>query len=165
MSGIGPISQTPPRLDLFIGPVDPRSVAIPANCSAWDASYASLSKFQVNRPVTVTKAGVYCGTAGGNLDIGIFDATAHRLASVGGIANAGVGETQYNLSAPLTLLPGVVYYSAFVTNSGTATFLSSPSFMSGYTGMGGYYGASYPLPATLGALYGPAQKAVVVVFS
>ena len=129
-----------------------------------DAGYAALSKFQVHRPVIVTKAMILVGTQDGNLDIGIYDEDLTLLGSVGGSACLTPGEAQYTLSAPVNLLPGVLYYSAFVTASGSATF-AARSFPYYYAGMGGYYATSYPL-GTLGAPFGAgASKVVLVVFS
>jgi len=166
MSGIGPISQTPPPLDFFIGPVDPRYCPVTAS-STIDAGAAALSKFQVHRPVTVTKATIFVGLAGGNIDIGIYDEGLNKLGSIGATANTATGEQRFTLLAPVKLVPGVLYYAAFVTDSATAKFVRAAvggSFMFFYEGLGGYYGASYPL-GTLGALASTSSNCWVVVFS
>jgi len=150
MSGIGPISQTPAPLDLWVGPFDPRMFII---FQTGGNGAGSFFAFQVHRPITVSKAGLAIGTSSGHLDLGIYDATGHRLASTGSTASPGSGPATVNFTAPVTLVPGVWYYAAVVADNGTITWMGgggSPNTQPDTTPAAGFWLATvFPLPTTI----------------
>lgn len=108
----------------YLGPVDPRvpgtQIAVPTNNSAL-ASY-----FQVNRTVQVTGVAVDTGTASGNIDVGIYDATTGiTIGTFGGGPNNVTGVKKFGLTGTncCTLFPGHTYYLVIAEDNTTGTFL------------------------------------------
>jgi len=142
----------PALLDLWVGPFDPRlcgtyNVTIPT------ANKAMLCAFQVNHPITVTKARTYIGQAtSGNIDLGIYDATFHRLASTGSTAASGTWSTQtINLTGSLALVPGVKYWASIAADNATITVRAAlgagPGPQDSDCLWYGEVATSFPLPA------------------
>lgn len=164
MAGIGPVSETPPPLDLWIGPFDPRPVTQTITAAA---NVAYLYAFQVNRPQTVSKARVYISNSSGNIDMGIYDAAGNRLASAGATASPGTGGRDLTLTAPITLVPGTLYYAAFAADN--ASIVLGGATGASTTGLGSNYAiafwraTSYPLPSSVVVPAGGANVACIVL--
>jgi hypothetical protein len=151
MAGIGPVSETPAPLNLFVGSIDPR-LALTSAVPVQNA--ANLYAFQVTRPVTVTTATVTVGVANGNVDLGIYSGpaggTGTWLGSTGSTAVVGSNAKQtISLTAPVTLVPGVRYWAALAADGATVQFygFTSSAAVDG-TLLSIVRGASFPLPTT-----------------
>lgn len=125
--------------------------------AAWPAANRALFiPFVLRTPIVVAKLMWFNGaTVAGNVDVGIYDRTGTRIASVrndkgSDLAQAGVNAIQSYDIADFGIGPGT-FYLAMASDSATATFLrgqnGSAAEMGKFLGM--YQQASaYPLPAT-----------------
>lgn len=85
-----------------------------------------LSRIRVERPIRVTNMHIYIGAAAGNIDLGIYTGTLSggltKVASTGSTAAAGSSALQtIALTAAYTLQPGIDYWFAFGSTSGSTT--------------------------------------------
>lgn len=96
-------------------------------------SYASAVIGVANRgffipfwvPSAITVAQLWCqngGTAAGNTDMGIYDATFNKVVTIGPTAQAGTSAIQYFNIADTGLSAATNYYLALVTDNTGATF-------------------------------------------
>lgn len=148
MSAIGVISSAP-LTDVVVGCVNPFGYCA---ATAMVANQADLVGFTVSGPRTVSKAVFEVQTTGSNFDMGIYDAAGNRLGSTGATAVAAAGTQTVNLTAPVALRPGVVYFAALSADSTTAKGYSSsqPVTFFGATMRTGFrFATSFPLPSTL----------------
>ena len=152
MSGIGPISETPPAPDIVIGN-DPRTIT---TTSTLGANYAILNAFSVTRAVTVSTAYFFVQTQSGNIDFGIYDGDGNRLASTGSTACPVAGKASIALTAPVTLVPGQVYYLAYAVNNAVASIqkanlmtMNLPPMLGGTRYPMVQAATSFPLPAAI----------------
>lgn len=93
--------------------------------ATWPAADRSiLCPVTVTDTITVRKLWVKNGTAvAGNLDLGIYDATATTLiASTGEVLQAGTSAIQSQSITATVLAPGS-YYMALASDSGSSTFM------------------------------------------
>jgi hypothetical protein len=159
MSRIGRVSPVLP-LNLWVGPVASAQSISLTTCSL---NRAYFMPFQVLRSVTVTKALLFTGTASGNFDIGIYDNSGVRLGSTGSTAStvtSGVQTT--NLTASVTLVPGVQYWAAFVADNTSITVERIGANV--YTTTYGRYNSTF-FPLTTPATFpGTASGSFVRVF-
>ena len=119
MSGIGPISETPPAPALFAG-VEPATWT--GTTAIINANYMVLNAFTVPSPITISKAYFLIGVQSGNIAFAIYDASSGgRLGTTGSFACPATGPNSRALTAAVTLLPGVVYYRAYATDNNTVT--------------------------------------------
>lgn len=89
-----------------------------------DAIY--LTRVRVKKQITVTTMHIYIGAALGNIDLGIYTGTRTgtltRIGSTGSTAASGASALQsIALTAPVVLDPGVDYWFAFGSTSGSTT--------------------------------------------
>ena len=161
-------SSTPTAPNLFIGPFDPRTSNSPY---APGANYAALQAFTVSRPVTVSGASVVMGgTVGGNVDLGIYTGPANswtRIASSGSQAvGPAYGTKTVTFTAPVTLVPGVRYWSAIATDSATCEFfaIAADAQVPGLVEVSGRASAAFPLPVSIGSA-APYSYSAVVTFA
>ena len=138
----------------FVESIPSRTVTATGATSVGNTAF--YYRVRVSKPIAVTQASWYVGAAAGNVDAGIgtiSGTTFTLLASTGSVAVAGSAVVQSaNLSAPVTLAPGVDYYLAFVAstvttltlgrNVVTAALLSASS--------GDVYNKTTELPLTTG---------------
>lgn len=124
MSAIGQISSVAP-LDLYVGPYDIRLINVTDNATTAGHVYAQA--FQVNRPFIASAVSYWGGSAPtGTADLGIYadGTTNNRLGHSGSAAIAGAySQLNANLTAAVTLLPGVKYWLA-VWVSATSTLFA-----------------------------------------
>lgn len=98
--------------------------AQPASAAYPLANLAIYVPFSVSEVETVTEAWVHTGaTAGGNWDIGIYDAAGARLTSTGSVARTVSVVDNSTTLTDVTLIPGVRYYMAFAGN-GTNNYVA-----------------------------------------
>lgn len=156
MSGVGPISETPAPLNLYVGPFDPRA-GYSVDVTYPGANYAYAWAFQVTRRVTVTKARYWAGSvSSGNVDLGIYTdgVTGNRLASTGSTAmGSAYGQREIDLTAAVTLVPGVRYWATISCDNTTAKFFGAGAAASQAGGGDAYSvintSGMFPLPANL----------------
>lgn len=85
-----------------------------------------LARVRVAKEITIGSMSIYVGAALGNVDLGIYTGTLTggltKVASTGSTAAAGASAKQtINLTAPYTLQPGIDYWFAFGSTSGSTT--------------------------------------------
>lgn len=85
-----------------------------------------VARVKVERAIRVTNMHIYIGAAAGNIDLGIYTGTLSggltKVASTGSTAAAGASALQtIALTAAYTLQPGVDYWFAFGSTSGSTT--------------------------------------------
>ncbi len=101
------------------------SWALPASTANPLANLALYVPFSVSEPDTVVEGWVQCGaTAGGNFDIGVYDAAGARLSSSGSTARTANDIVNTTALSDLTLLPGVRYYMAIAMDA-TSNYVAS----------------------------------------
>jgi hypothetical protein len=116
--------------DEAIGSAAFRALAVTAPVSStWVANLAVFVPFGVCQPFTVTEVWWYNGaTAGGNIDIGLYDTAGNRLASLGSTAQGTAANVVTSTTfTDYTLAPGD-YYMAFAASATTgAIFAWAPT--------------------------------------
>lgn len=145
MTRLGAISPALPA-DVFVGTIDPRLK--PGNCSLTGANYAYAGAFRVLCPVTRGTVNFFVANAAGNLDIGIYNAARAKMTSTGSFACPAAGARSQALSAPVTLVPGVIYWAAIVSDTTTAV-VDGQNQEDILIGDAIILGSSFPLPASL----------------
>ena len=119
MGGIGPISETPRQPVLFVGP-DPATWL--ADVATAAANYTVGSAFTVPSPITVSTAYFKVAVQSGYISFSILDAnTMSVLAWTESFACPAAGQRSRALLAPVTLLPGVVYYRCYSMDNATVS--------------------------------------------
>lgn len=121
------IDSFPPGFEQFDDYVD----VIPAISGSFASfvlgqNIAYYTRFRVARPIKIAKIRYYVGTTQhGNVDVGIFSLVGSALTLLGSSGSTAQGSTSavqtVNLTAAVTLVPGVDYCSAIVSDSATAT--------------------------------------------
>jgi hypothetical protein len=151
---MAPLLTVVAPLDLWIGPGNPFGAG--QNGAAPTANVAYLAAFSVNRSHTVTKARYIVQAQSGNVDIGIYNADGTRLGSTGSTAVGAVGSSGQviNLTAAVTLVPGLLYWAALAADNTTvrwvAHYINSSSLIAlAAMGLTQQVATSFPLPAPL----------------
>lgn len=104
------------------GNTAPASVAYPL------ANQAFYVPFSVSKTVTAYEGWVVSGaTAGGNFDIGIYDAAGARLSSAGATARTASVVNNTTTMTDTVLVPRVRYYMAFAADSLNTYFCIVPA--------------------------------------
>lgn len=159
--------SAPPGVNLFVGPVDPRFA-----WTARTATTALVAAFTVDRPVTVSQARFQVQAQAGNLDFGIYRGNSSpliRLTSTGAFSCPAVGIATRALTASVTLVPGVRYWAAASSSTGSnAIYTVYPGVATSLvTGtLLDTASSAHPLPATLTLAGGtPTGSAPLVCFS
>lgn len=174
MPSIGAISATPAPLNLWVGPVDPRlSIDPNFDLRSLSANAGYCHAFQVTRPITVSHVTYMTGSAAsGNIDLGIYaDGTGgNRLGSVGGAAVGSAFVVHLlDLTAPVTLVPGVRYWAAWSCDNTTARFAGPVAYggsatMVG-TGLASVAVSEYPLGTGLDTTAGGNAPLILLFFT
>lgn len=102
--------------------------AVPASAAYLLANLALYVPFSVSEPVTAYEGWVTAGaTAGGNFDIGIYDAAGSRLTSSGSTARTASAVNNTTTMTNYDLKPGVRYYMAFAADATSNYFSVVPA--------------------------------------
>lgn len=121
------------------------------------ANQAVLVRVRAHRAITVAKMYWRCSTAGGNYDIGIYDAAGNKLWSKGSTATPGSGSTVTETVSPtVALTEGSYYWIAFVADNTTLQIRGNAGQdlpfgleLGGTEYTSRVIGSSFPLPATI----------------
>jgi hypothetical protein len=132
------------------------TIAVTLNSPAsgtWVANLAVFVPFGVSRPFLVREMWWFNGsTAGGNIDVGLYDTAGNRLASLGSTAQGAASSIITSSTfTDYTLAPGD-YYMAFAASATTAAvgFYSAAANISAGFGVGQMTTAlPLPNPATI----------------
>jgi hypothetical protein len=115
------------------------------------AGRAIYMPFELERPMIVTQAWLYNGTAAvtGNWDVGLYTADGTKLVSMGTTAQTGINAVQ-SFDWTDTLLGRGAFYFAVACDSGSTTvYRSAAGAANDWLLWGGLQQASaHPLPAT-----------------
>ena len=130
------------------------AVAAGGNVTWPTASQASLIRIRARRTMTITKLVWLAGTASGNYDIGLYDASGTRLWSKGSTPFPTGLQTE-TVSPAVTVREGDDFYVAMVADNTTASMkgaaVASAELTKSLTGapvnLG--VGSAIPLPATV----------------
>lgn len=79
--------------------------------------------FSANTGTIISSITVQVTTAGGSVDVGIYNTSGTLLASNGGTAEAAIGRASLPMTAPVTLASGT-YWACLVANNTTIAFES-----------------------------------------
>lgn len=94
---------------------------IPSSAPWFSANAAVAYPFRMSYPVVATQLCICHGSAaGGNFDLGLYDASFARLASTGSTGSTGNNSWQFADITDVPLKPGVVYYLAAARDNITA---------------------------------------------
>lgn len=122
----GGLGQPADRIDVTF----PRLQAGSTTTAAFTTGVVYLYRFQLSRPIVVTKMGIRMGatSVSNTTDIGIYSGTITgttftRLGSTGPFTPTVNVETERALTANVSLEAGVPYWAAYGTNDGTNTTL------------------------------------------
>lgn len=128
-------------------PISALSLAAPVS-QAQVANQAQFIPFSLARAVTVSRLFCVNGAAvAGNIDVGIYDSGAVRLASAGSTVQAGINSVQYFDIADVALQPGN-YYLAIALDGIIGTVFTYNSSVQVFTMTGiVQQAAAFPLPA------------------
>lgn len=152
----------------FAGAIAPTFPGFSHTTRSLTANTGFFSRLVVTRQMTVTKIAFVVTTvdAGNpNVDVGVYDAAGARLASSGAVAGklTATGVSVVDLTAPVTLTAGTVYYVGLsspsavpVIGGGSLANTSVPLLMgsAGGPSAGGTAAAAHPLPASVTISHG-----------
>lgn len=144
-----PFGGWTPAPDEWTGTIPPYAVNS-ASVDTGAANRAVMVPFVPRTDKLVTKVNFRVGTTGGNLDAGVYDAALARLSSTGSVAVPAAGNAVINLTVPVYLRAGVLYYIG-IALSGTTGKLCGFSGVSAITTGQSFIRrmeTALPLPAT-----------------
>lgn len=142
----------------WFAPIPPNGITSAQAFPTANAAYGFRGR--VSAPLAVSKIQYSVGAAAGNVDLGIYTSTDEgttltRIASTGSTAVSGSSTTQtINLTAAVTLAPGVDYWLFITADTITTLTIPRSSIPAAVGNPGNYYcskASSFPLPSSIGS--------------